>query len=69
MEAGPLMRRLERCWSQMSYNNYLDVEAAYSAVCDFDDPTCVIVKVCVLSTVLTRLPSCYGPRQTWNLGT
>ena len=30
---------------EMSYNNYLDVEAAYSAVCDFDEPTCVIVKV------------------------
>uniref|UniRef100_A0A7S0WK32 MGS-like domain-containing protein n=1 Tax=Pyramimonas obovata TaxID=1411642 RepID=A0A7S0WK32_9CHLO len=29
---------------EMSYNNYLDTEAAYSAVCDFDAPTCVIVK-------------------------
>jgi hypothetical protein len=33
----------------MSYNNYLDAEAAYSAVCDFDQPTCVIVKVCATS--------------------
>lgn len=29
---------------QMSYNNYLDGDAAYSAVCDFAEPTCVIVK-------------------------
>ena len=29
---------------QMSYNNYLDGDAAYSAVCDFPEPSCVIVK-------------------------
>ena len=31
---------------EMSYNNYLDAEAAFSCVCDFptSDPTCVIVK-------------------------
>mmetsp|Transcript_1941 Transcript_1941/g.3327 ORF Transcript_1941/g.3327 Transcript_1941/m.3327 type:complete len:612 (+) Transcript_1941:57-1892(+) len=29
---------------EMSYNNYLDTEAAFTAVCDFDAPTCVIVK-------------------------
>jgi len=29
---------------EMSYNNYLDAEAAFSAVCDFESPTCVIVK-------------------------
>ena len=28
----------------MSYNNYLDGDAAYSAACDFSEPTCVIVK-------------------------
>lgn len=28
----------------MSYNNYLDGDAAYSAACDFSVPTCVIVK-------------------------
>lgn len=30
--------------SQMSYNNYLDGDAAYTAVCDFPEPSCVIVK-------------------------
>lgn len=29
---------------QMSYNNYLDGDAAFSTACDFDEPTCVIVK-------------------------
>ena len=29
---------------EMSYNNYLDADAAYSAACDFEEPTCVIVK-------------------------
>ena len=29
---------------QMSYNNYLDGDAAYGAACDFPDPTCVVVK-------------------------
>lgn len=29
---------------QMSYNNYLDGDAAYTAVCDYPEPTCVIVK-------------------------
>mmetsp|Transcript_2095 Transcript_2095/g.6203 ORF Transcript_2095/g.6203 Transcript_2095/m.6203 type:complete len:606 (-) Transcript_2095:7910-9727(-) len=29
---------------EMSYNNYLDADAAYSAVCDYSEPTCVVVK-------------------------
>ncbi|KAK9861304.1 hypothetical protein WJX84_002849, partial [Apatococcus fuscideae] len=29
---------------EMSYNNYLDADAAFSTVCDFPDPTCVVVK-------------------------
>ncbi|KAL3149116.1 hypothetical protein ABBQ32_001955 [Trebouxia sp. C0010 RCD-2024] len=29
---------------EMSYNNYLDGDAAYTAVCDFPEPSCVIVK-------------------------
>ena len=28
----------------MSYNNYLDCDAAYSAACDLAEPACVIVK-------------------------
>ncbi|MBI2767324.1 MAG: bifunctional phosphoribosylaminoimidazolecarboxamide formyltransferase/IMP cyclohydrolase [Chloroflexi bacterium] len=29
---------------EMSYNNYLDADAAWNAVNDFPDPTCVVVK-------------------------
>jgi len=29
---------------EMSYNNYLDAEAAFNTVCDFSEPTCVVVK-------------------------
>jgi len=29
---------------EMSYNNYLDCDAAYSCVCDFVEPSCVVVK-------------------------
>ena len=29
---------------EMSYNNYLDCDAAYAAVCDFPTPSCVVVK-------------------------
>ncbi len=29
---------------ELSYNNYLDLDAAWSAVREFDEPTCVIVK-------------------------
>jgi phosphoribosylaminoimidazolecarboxamide formyltransferase / IMP cyclohydrolase len=29
---------------EMSYNNYLDADAAYSTACDFAAPTCVVVK-------------------------
>ena len=57
--------------SQMSYNNYLDVEAAYSAVCDFDDPTCVIVKVCVYalaSYLCSSTQSASSPMPDLHLG-
>jgi phosphoribosylaminoimidazolecarboxamide formyltransferase / IMP cyclohydrolase len=28
----------------MSYNNYLDADAAWNCVSEFDSPTCVVVK-------------------------
>jgi phosphoribosylaminoimidazolecarboxamide formyltransferase/IMP cyclohydrolase len=28
----------------MSYNNYLDADAAWNCVCEFNNPTCVVVK-------------------------
>lgn len=29
---------------EMSYNNYLDADAAWNCVSEFSDPTCVVVK-------------------------
>lgn len=29
---------------ELSYNNYLDMDAAFNLACEFQDPTCVIVK-------------------------
>ncbi|HEX8071178.1 MAG TPA: bifunctional phosphoribosylaminoimidazolecarboxamide formyltransferase/IMP cyclohydrolase [Pyrinomonadaceae bacterium] len=29
---------------EMSYNNYVDTDAAWQLVCDFDEPTCAIIK-------------------------
>lgn len=29
---------------EMSYNNYLDADAAWNCVCEFSKPTCVVVK-------------------------
>lgn len=29
---------------EMSYNNYLDSDAAWNCVCEFNNPTCVVVK-------------------------
>lgn len=29
---------------EMSYNNYLDADAAWNCVSEFKDPTCVVVK-------------------------
>ncbi|KAK8640401.1 hypothetical protein V6N13_008155 [Hibiscus sabdariffa] len=31
-------------WNEMSYNNYLDADAAWNCVSEFRNPTCVIVK-------------------------
>ena len=28
----------------MSYNNYLDADAAFRCACDFGEPSCVVVK-------------------------
>jgi phosphoribosylaminoimidazolecarboxamide formyltransferase / IMP cyclohydrolase len=41
---GGVATAVQHHGKEMSYNNYLDADAAYSCVCDFPDPTCVIVK-------------------------
>ncbi len=42
--SGPLGGTLMGGKKQLSYNNYLDIDAAWRAVSSFDDPTVVIVK-------------------------
>ena len=41
---GGVATAVQHHGKEMSYNNYLDADAAFSAVCDFAEPTCVIVK-------------------------
>ncbi len=41
---GGLARSVQHHGKEMSFNNFLDGDAAYAAVCDFAEPTCVIVK-------------------------
>lgn len=41
---GGVATAVQHHGKEMSYNNYLDADAAYGAVCDFDAPSCVIVK-------------------------
>jgi len=42
--AGGVATATQHHGKEMSYNNYLDADAAYSTACDFADSTCVIVK-------------------------
>ena len=41
---GGVARSVQRHGKEMSYNNYLDADAAYQCVTDFAEPACVIVK-------------------------
>lgn len=41
---GGVARAVQHHGKEMSYNNYLDTDAAYNAVVDFEEPACVIVK-------------------------
>lgn len=41
---GGVAKSIVHHGKEMSYNNYLDADAAFLTVCDFQEPTCVIVK-------------------------
>eukprot|EP01025_Chloroclados_australasicus_P038143 TRINITY_DN3909_c1_g1_i5.p1 TRINITY_DN3909_c1_g1~~TRINITY_DN3909_c1_g1_i5.p1 ORF type:complete len:613 (-),score=78.11 TRINITY_DN3909_c1_g1_i5:180-1775(-) len=41
---GGIANAIQHHGKEMSYNNYLDADAAYQCVCDFKEPACVIVK-------------------------
>lgn len=41
---GGVATAVQHNGKEMSYNNYLDADAAYSCVCDITEPACVVVK-------------------------
>ncbi|GBG90585.1 hypothetical protein CBR_g50928 [Chara braunii] len=42
--AGGIGTAVQHHGKEMSYNNYLDADAAWNCVCEFVEPTCVVVK-------------------------
>ncbi|KAL1830784.1 uncharacterized protein LOC108204961 [Daucus carota subsp. sativus] len=42
--AGGIATAIQHHGKEMSYNNYLDADAAWNCVCEFKKPTCVVVK-------------------------
>ncbi|GKV18000.1 hypothetical protein SLEP1_g28437 [Rubroshorea leprosula] len=44
VNAGGIATSIQHHGKEMSYNNYLDADAAWNCVSDFKNPTCVIVK-------------------------
>ncbi|KAL6753076.1 AICARFT/IMPCHase bienzyme-domain-containing protein [Haematococcus lacustris] len=42
--AGGVATSVVHWGKEMSYNNYLDADAAYQCCCDYQEPSCVIVK-------------------------
>ncbi|KAF5205613.1 Bifunctional purine biosynthesis protein purh [Thalictrum thalictroides] len=44
VQAGGIATAIQHHGKEMSYNNYLDADAAWNCVSEFENPTCVIVK-------------------------
>ncbi|KAL1338719.1 hypothetical protein HN51_033322 [Arachis hypogaea] len=44
VNGGGIATAIQHHGKEMSYNNYLDADAAWNCVCEFRDPTCVVVK-------------------------
>lgn len=44
VDAGGIATSVQHHGKEMSYNNYLDADAAWNCVCEFSKPTCVVVK-------------------------
>ncbi|XP_009618366.1 uncharacterized protein [Nicotiana tomentosiformis] len=44
VNAGGIATVIQHHGKEMSYNNYLDADAAWNCVCEFNKPTCVVVK-------------------------
>uniref|UniRef100_M4CMD3 MGS-like domain-containing protein n=1 Tax=Brassica campestris TaxID=3711 RepID=M4CMD3_BRACM len=44
VNAGGIATAIQHHGKEMSYNNYLDADAAWNCVSEFENPTCVVVK-------------------------
>ncbi|KAF5773768.1 putative phosphoribosylaminoimidazolecarboxamide formyltransferase, IMP cyclohydrolase [Helianthus annuus] len=44
VNGGGIATAIQHHGKEMSYNNYLDADAAWNCVCEFENPTCVVVK-------------------------
>ncbi|XP_021714848.1 uncharacterized protein LOC110682811 [Chenopodium quinoa] len=44
VNSGGIATAVQHHGKEMSYNNYLDADAAWNCVSEFNDPTCVVVK-------------------------
>ncbi|GAU21986.1 hypothetical protein TSUD_111260 [Trifolium subterraneum] len=44
VNVGGIATAIQHHGKEMSYNNYLDADAAWNCVCEFRNPTCVVVK-------------------------
>ncbi|XP_073121348.1 uncharacterized protein [Henckelia pumila] len=44
VNGGGIATAIQHHGKEMSYNNYLDADAAWNCVCEFSKPTCVVVK-------------------------
>lgn len=44
VQAGGIATAIQHHGKEMSYNNYLDADAAWNCVSEFENPTCVVVK-------------------------
>ncbi|WJX30639.1 hypothetical protein P8452_19155 [Trifolium repens] len=44
VNAGGIATAIQHHGKEMSYNNYLDADAAWNCVCEFTNPACVVVK-------------------------
>ncbi|XP_057457680.1 uncharacterized protein LOC130748470 isoform X2 [Lotus japonicus] len=44
VNAGGIATAIQHNGKEMSFNNYLDADAAWNCVCEFKNPTCVVVK-------------------------
>ncbi|KAG0487169.1 hypothetical protein HPP92_009264 [Vanilla planifolia] len=58
VNAGGIATAIQHHGKEMSYNNYLDADAAWNCVSEFQSPTCVILLKLILLVLLRIQKSC-----------